>query len=203
MKELSEFLPAINPFAPGCAKPTAFNWIRQAAAEFCERTRLWRYEDQFKVVADDEFIAVPNGVVIHEIESAAFDGRPLTPRSISDLDKENGRWREDMGSPSGITQASPDTLRLVPRSAGTLTLSVFLKPSMDADEVPDWMVDQYRQVIADGALARILVIPNQSFTNVDMAAVFSQSFQAALARLAFKGFTGQQRAALRTRPNFF
>lgn len=203
MKELSHFLTAIMPFAPGCAKPTAYSWIRQAAIEFCERTRLWRFEDEFRVVADDELIAVPDGAVVHEIESAAFDGRPLIPRAIVDLDRQDGRWRDNISAPNFITQPTPDTIRLAPRGNGTLRVSLFLKPSTDTDVVPDWMVDQHRQVIADGALARILVIPNQSFTNVDMAGVFMQRFESKLTSLFDKGLTGQQRAPLRTKPMFF
>ena len=40
MKPIDDFLPLILPRAPGCPEPIAFDAIRQAAIEFCERTRI-------------------------------------------------------------------------------------------------------------------------------------------------------------------
>lgn len=206
MKDLDAFLPNILMYAPGCALPTAYNAIRQAAIEFCERTRLWRFDDEFTVTAQDcDALLAPAGAVVHEIECAWFDGRKLEPASTRWLDDHREGWRT--GALSGLsayfTQTEPNTVRLVPASAGKARLAMWLKPDQDADELPDFMADQYNETIAQGALGRILLIPNQSFTNPEMAVAYGAAFQVKLDSLSTKGFTGQQRAPQRTRASFF
>lgn len=208
MKELDEFLPNIRMYAPGVADPTAYFAIRQAAIEFCERTRMWRYEDEFEIVADDfEGLLSPPSSVVHEIEAVWFDGQKLTPKTTNQLDEMVPAWRngdtKPTGTPSYYTQTEPNTIVLAPFGTGTVKLSLFLKPAQDADEVPDFLADQHRETIAWGALARILLIPNQSFTNAEMGAVFGQSFQSKIDGKSTKGSTGQQRAPVRTKASFF
>jgi len=206
MKDIDAFLPGILPFAPGCATPTAYFGIRQAAIEFCERTRLWRYEDSFPVEVDDcDAICVPFGAVVHEIERVLFNGQPLEPKSTQWLDQNQNGWRANplTGTPHYVSQIAPDTLTIVPKMAGTASLYLWLKPSQDATELPDFIEQQYRETIAMGALHRILLIPNQSFTNIEMAGAYGQLFQKRLDGLSVKGSIGQQRAPLRTKAHMF
>lgn len=206
MKPLDDLLPSISLFAPGAAIPAVYFAIRQAAIEFCERTKLWRFEDEFEAVStDDDQILAPADAVIHEIEEVRFEGQKLAPKTTRWLDDNCSGWRESTytGTPGYVTQTEPNVLRLVPRGDGTVSLSVWLKPSQDADELPDFIVDQYREVIAHGALARLLLIPNQSFTSHELGIAFGGAFQAKLDSLSAKGFTGQQRAPVRTKASFF
>ena len=207
MKSLDAFAASIKVYAPGCADPTMYFGIRQAAIEFCERTRLWRFDDEFQVSFDDaEGISAPYGAEIHEIEAVSFNGQPLDPKTTGWLDEHMRGWRtagQVTGVPHYFTQTEPDTIRLVPFMAGTLGLHLWLKPAQDADQLPDWMVEQHRETIAHGALARILLIPNQSFTNPEMGMVFANAFQSKLDGLSNKGFTGQQRAPVRSKATYF
>jgi len=206
MKSLDELALSIKVYAPGVADPAMYFGIRQAAIEFCERTRLWRYEDEFTVSVDEaEFLAAPNGADIHEIEAVFFNGQELEPAATSWLDDHLAGWRTNTlsGLPKYYTQTEPDTIRLAPFQAGTVSLSVRVKPSQDAETLPDWMVNQHRETLAHGALARILLMPNQSFTNPELGAAFGALFARKLDGLFDKGFTGQQRAKKRTKANFF
>ncbi len=206
MKPLDDFLQHINLYAPGCAAPTAYFGIRQAAIEFCERTRLWRFEDDFPTTGDEaERLFSPAGSVIHLIETAWFDDVRLEPKTTEWLDAHCRGWRNAAltGQAAYITQTEPNTLRVVPGQAGTVKVAMFLKPSQDADDVPEFMVDEYRAVIGNGALAYILAIPGQSFTNLELAASFGAAFQQKLDSLAMRGTTGQQRARVRTKASFF
>jgi hypothetical protein len=206
MKSLDDLAPSIKVYAPGVADPTMYFGIRQAAIEFCERTRLWRHDDDFQVSSDDcEGIYAPSGAEIHQIEAVFFNGNELEPKSTAWLDEHMRRWRagEVTGQPRYYTQTKPDTIRLVPFDAGHLALHFWLKPAQDADTLPDWMVDQHREVIAHGALGRILLIPNQSFTNAELGMAFAGSFARRLNELCAQGFSGQQRAPVRTRATFY
>lgn len=205
MKPLDDILPNIRPYAPGVADPTAYFGIRQAAIEFCERTRLWRFDDSFTTSTEAEPIMAPSGAVIHEIEHVTFDGMPLEAKTVTWLDDNMAGWRTGdlTGQPQFFAQLEPNTILVTPVAAGTLSVSLWLKPAQNAQDLPDFLVDQYRQVIAHGALSHILIIPNQSFTSPEMAMAFGGAFQQRLDSLSTKGTTGQQRARVRTRASFF
>lgn len=208
MSSLDSFLGYVRPWAPGVPDPTAYKAIRGAAIEFCERTRLWKYEDEFAVTIDDcnSGIFTPNGSVVHDIEVVLFDGRELLPAATRDLDRLEKGWRTNEsggGLPKYFTQIDQSTLRIVPAMEGTVYLCLRLKPSQDTNEVPDFISREYNEVIGWGALGRILTIPGQSYSNPELATYYSQKFTDKIDRLSNKGTTGQQNAPKRTRARFF
>ena len=208
MSALDAFLTSVRPWAPGVPDPTAYKAIRNAAIEFCERTRLWKYEDDYDVTVEDcnGGIFTPSGSQLHDIEAVLFNGHELEPRATRDLDRLEKGWRTgELGSglPKYYTQIDPNTLRIVPAMEGHLYLCLRLKPSQDATDVPDFLAGEYREVIAWGALGRLLTIPGQSYSNPDLGTFYAAKFSDKLDRLSIKGVTGQQNAPKRTRARFF
>lgn len=208
MSKLDDFLSYIRPWAPGVADPTAYKSIRLAAIEFCERTRLWKYEDTFSVTVDDcnSGIFTPNGSVLHDIEVVLFNGHELRPVAARDLDRLEECWRTGelgTGLPKYFTQIEQSTLRIVPAQEGELYLCLRLKPSKDTNDLPDFIASEYMEVISWGALGRLLTVPGQSFTNTDLAAYYSAKFEQKIDRLSTKGVTGQMNAPKRSRARFF
>lgn len=208
MSSLDTFLGHVRPWAPGVPDPTAHKNIRLAAIEFCERTRLWKYEDDYDVTADEcnSGILTPGGSIVHDIETVMFNGKELEPRATRDIDELQPGWRTDVeqtGMPKYYTQIDQSTLRIVPPMDGHVYLCLRLKPSQDATDIPNFIGNEYREVIAWGALGRILTIPGQPYTNPDMGQYFSGKFTEKIDRLSLKGTTGQQNASKRTRARFF
>ena len=205
MTDHDVFLPTIMPYAPGCPEPTARAGIIRAAREFCRRTRLWRDSDQFTVTPTScNVVCAPDGADLFEIESASLNGRKLEPISVGDLDRDVVDWRNlTADGARWITQVEMGSVLVVPRASGTLSLSVFLQPAEEADQLPDFLAQHYRSVIADGALAEILMTPGQPFTAPDRAQFYSMRFENRLGGLSTMSIAGQQRAKLRTRPHFF
>lgn len=204
MIELDVFLSKIMPYVPGCPEPSAFAGIIKASQEFCERTRLWRDEDTFTLTPTScNVVCAPEGADLFEIENALLDGVRLEPISLSDLDHKYPRWRElDTGQGQWITQIEHGSVLVVPKCTGTLKLSTFLRPSEDADQLPDFLSKLYRQCIADGALAEILMLPGQPFTDPSRAQFYSMRFEAKLSELTNRTIKGQQRAPTRVRAQF-
>lgn len=204
MIDLDVFLPRILPYAPGCAEPTVLASIIKAAQTFCERTRLWRDRDQFNVTPSNcNVVCAPNGAELFEIESARFNGCPLEPISLADLDTKHPTWRQmSAGEGRWITQTEPGSVLLVPTCTGTLELSTILRPTDDAEQLPD-LFSQYTQVIADGALGDILMLPAQSFSSQDLAQFYSMRFDNRIDELFNRTIKGQQRAPVRTKARFF
>lgn len=217
MSALTVFLPKVLQYAPGCAEPAAFDAIRSAAIEFCERTNLWRTTLTCEAAAnpvaivpydatpDADKLTLPADAVLHSIALVLFEGRELRPATTDDLDEHYHDWRTatDTGAPQYVTQLVQDELRLYPFAAGEIRATVRLKPTQDADTLPDFLADRYRDTIQAGALAKILLLPGQPFTNPDLAVFFAAKFQTDLDRLFNAEARGQQRAPVRTRPQYF
>lgn len=216
MKDIELLLPRVLEKAPMCPEPTAIRHIRDAAIEFCRRTRIWRVQDIFALTAEAcEALAVYPGTHIFEITHAAWlapgsgdqdRGIPLVPVTMDWLDKYRAGWRSEQSIPSWITQIAPNSVRLAPKPEpsddgyGSLRLELILVPSQDADQVPDILVDAYPLEIADGALARLLALPAE-FGNPQLATAHAQAFADHLGRWSDRVQRGQQRALRRTRPS--
>lgn len=205
MKDLDAFMPAIRPHAPGCPNIAAFAAIRLAAIEFLERTKFWRWEDEFDVTAAQSSITTPTDSVLLEIDKVMFDGDELERATPSWLDAIEPGWRDGSltGIPSFVTQTELNTIRLVPSQDGHVNLYVWLKPSADAAQLPDFLSDQYREIIAYGTLARLLAQPNQPYTNLTTGAGYAALFETKITDLLGKAATGQQRAPRRSRASMF
>lgn len=204
---LDDFMQGIRMYAPTVALPTAYVAIRQACIQFCERTRLWREEDAFNAISgEDVLIVPPMGAEVIDFDRVAFGtGEPLTPKTTGWLDANMYGWRtnEAPGTPRYVTQIAQNTLMLVPGASGSAKVSLWLKPSQDCIDVPAFLPRQHRETIAHGALARILAIPNQPYTDLQMAGTYLSLFTAKLESMATRGTTGQQRARVRSRAHMF
>ena len=208
MSTLDSFLTNVRPHAPGVPDPTAFKNIRLAAIEFCERTRLWKYEDDYDVTAEtcNDLLFAPNGSAIHDIEIVFHNGHELKARSTRDLDRLVPGWRTgdtSGGVPKYYTQIDMNSLRVVPAMEGHIYICMRLKPSQDAKTLPDFLAEQYRECIGWGALARLLTVPGQSYTDPALAQYFEGKFAQKIDSLSIKGITGQQNAPKRTRGSYF
>jgi hypothetical protein len=208
MKDLELILPRVMEKAAACPEPTALRHIRDAAIEFCRRTRVWREQDTFDVgIEGCEGLAPYQGTQIYEISHAAFTNddigdRPLEAVTMDWLDKERPRWREEEGTPRYITQSNPNTVRVTPKAEGSLRLELILLPAIDADQLPDILVDTYPREIADGALGTVLLLP-ADWANPGLAAAHAQAFDGHLGRFGNRVSRGQQRASRRIKARFF
>lgn len=210
MSSLDSFLTEVRPWAPGVPDPTAYKAVRNAAIEFCERTRLWKYESTVDILEADPVvgeIVLPDDAALFDIEVAMFDNLELTPKATRDLDEIAPRWRGGdlgTGNPQYITQIEQNSLRMVPSPAvdGALYVCLRLKPSQDATTLPAFMTE-YAECLGWGALGRILTVPGQSYSNPELATYYTGRFMKKLDALSNKGTLGQHNARKRTRTSFY
>lgn len=205
MIAIDDFLTLILPKAPGCPYPTARIAIIQAANDICERSRLWKHTETSYVQdeSDIEF-SPPSGSIVMDFDSILFGDDKLDGKSTEWMDRCMRGWRRGsiQGYPKYFTQTNIGTLRISPLDAGLLTITCTLKLAPDADEVPDFMYQLYSEMVAWGALARILQTPEQPFTDFGMGASYLGAFNAKLDSLSFKDFKGQQRGSRRVKAHF-
>lgn len=211
---LSAFLPRVLPYAPGCPDILAVSHLRDAAIEFCERTKCWRSITSTTMAANSQAMITPATATIHLIEEATYNGQPLTPVQFTDIGPDELTGLVTVSAPSYITQIEPGKVQVYPFVAGgVLRVSAFLKPRADsvyngnaADPfqdanavVPDFMFMQDAEAIAQGALARILAVPEHRFSNDQKANYYRQMFERACDSRFSRHMHGQQRAPIRTK----
>ena len=105
MRDIDDFLPLINVWAPAAPEPVTLNFLRQAAKELCQRTRCWRFTDSFETTGDDiEVMCTPPYADLFEIEWARFfsreelaaavaAGEVKLPASVSIASRIIAEWR--------------------------------------------------------------------------------------------------------------
>ena len=204
MIDFDLFMPLIKTRAQGVPEPIAVAAIRQAAIEFCTRTKVWRGTDRFYATNIDA-IALPTDASLVEVSSARFEGVTIEPISVDELNQlfPTTDWMSSTAdAPRYFTQIDMDTIKVVPMREGYVDLTLILKPSYSAKQLPD-LLSQYRQVIADGALSEIFSIPNQTYTNSDLVMYHASRFNDQLDRLSLLAAKGQTRARVRTTISFF
>ncbi len=206
MRDLEEFLTLVLPFAVAAPEPLIYRCLRDAATDFCQRTKLWRCTDTIITNgADPEPISVPADAVLYEIASCAIDGHPLDPITLPELAKKRPDWRtRDVGCEVARWYVAPErgTVQAVPRTAGTLLVEFVSKPAATALTLPDFLLEEYGQTIADGTAGALLIMPNQTFANPQLGAALTQRFQAKLDALSNSGVRGQQSGRTRTRGRY-
>jgi len=198
MRDIEELLPKVIQYAPGCPDITAVDHLRDAAIQLCERTRCWRVQDEFQTSGlESEVFCVPDCASLYQIEKAWFNEMELEARSPH-LDM----LFHDCGQPRFISQVSPNSIRLEPFGRGTLHLSMYLKPSPNAEVLPCFLFDQFARALGDGALSTLLLLPNQPFSNPQLGMAFAAKFEAVLDKNFAFNLRGQQRAPVRTKPRY-
>lgn len=207
---LSGLLPIVRPNANGCPDFLLSQAARLAAVEFCERTRCWRHIAKFDATTATEEHIIPLEAVIWEIERASANGHELTAVQHTQVDRD----KSINGQPRYISQVNPWGVLLHPfPEAGPVQveMSVFLKPrsdtliGLDGDDpladtlnvVPEWMMQQHAEKLADGALSRVLMMEGEVWYNPERAAYHRALFDRGLTRNFAANMRGQQRAPIR------
>ncbi len=225
---LSNFLPHVLPHAVGCPESLAQLFIRNAAIEFCDRTKIARVTLAAISLAvnDPDYVLVPppNRVILM-VTRATIDNQPLVPTSQNELDLQWPHrrdfwpqilwasdspwtpWREYKEEvPSLYYTPTTTTIRLVgtPLAAKTnaLSVEVAVKPLPTSLEVEDVLYNDWHESIADGALGRLLAMPEKPWQNNALAKYHLDRFESKLTEVegrVSREHMRDDRAVLRTK----
>lgn len=173
------FYDYIVPDLPGCPFAVVDNALRLAAIAFCEQSLAWRYKHPAVAVvpATAEYPFVPPAEsVVHAITYAAFEDKNIESHA-GESGINIADWRNQTGTPEYVLGGYTDlTLVPTPDVAGTLTMTVALKPSPAAAGVDDNVFNEYRGAIVHGALATLLLSPKKPYTSPNLATYHQQQF---------------------------
>lgn len=213
MAALSAFLSYLLPHVPACSEPYALQALRSSCIEFCHQTLLYQEVSSYSTssgVAEVE-LDIPTGAVLNKVLAVMWKGHtlsPVTAEMVVDSAALRGSFSEvvaESGTPRVYYQKTPTAAEIslypIPASqeSGVVTVKAAFVPSRAATTVPDFLLEDWVEDIAAGAAVRLMLTPEQPFTNPNLAAVHKQAFDASIRKGLVQARHGQVVAASRVR----
>lgn len=201
MAKWSAWGPDVMPHALGASYPLMEQEVRRAAHEFLRRTRAWTEwlapEKTRPEGAEYEF-DVPQGAAVLRIERATLDGRPFAVHAALACPSD---WTEHGLDSPGLVSADRTTFRIAAGMAPgrAMQVQVSLVPSEKAAGIPDALAHQHHDAIRNGALARLLAVPGQAWTDMNLAAYRTALFEGAIDAATVDVWRSHTRNTPRTR----
>lgn len=202
---------------PGCPRPTIEQFVRDIAIEVCEKTLVWRYEQDPVTLAPGVYeydYDVPSGSEVVAVIHAALNSggeflNSLDPVTQEDLHRLYPDWPSadttKRSSPRRIGQFDPDhfVVAPVPDNAKVYTAKMFLalKPTPTASGMDKTAFDECEQLITHGVLQHLHTLPNKSWTDYSLASYHAKQYTYKTASRRAKVNLGATRASLTVRMN--
>jgi len=199
---LDDVLPSL---AADPSDPVTEYAIKRACIEFCSGSWIWKHlPDPIDVVAGENAydLESPAGSDISAVMAAEHNVVPLDPKNVEWLNREIPGWRTTRRTPKYFTQVDTEQVILagVPDAniASGLTLTLALQPSQSSTGLPKWIATQYLYDLADGAISRLMLMPNKPWTDLQNGADRRAKFDAAIANARANAVSALGRAPTRT-----
>lgn len=181
---IDEVLPQL---AADPSDPVTEQAIKRAVIEFCRESWIWQFFPDAQNVRSrvaEYDIETPAGADVVTMVDVSLNNVPLVPKSIAWLNANLPGWRTTTATVKHYTQIDTDQVILAPLPAENvtngLTMTVALQPSQTATSFPKWIANQYIYQIADGAIAKLMLMPNKPWTDLvngqDHRTRFEQAF---------------------------
>lgn len=203
----SDFIDEVLPFlAADPSNPVTENAIKRAVIEFCAGSWIWKYlpDATSTVSGEAEYdLEPPAGADVSVVMHVALDGVQLTHKSLEWLDSELPRWRTTTGTPKYFSQVNSEQIVLAPAPdygvTDGLSMTLALQPSQTATGFPSWIGNQYFEDLANGAISKLMLMPNKPWTDLKTGADRRNSFQAAIANARASAVRSLARAEIHSR----
>jgi len=182
--ELNQLLPLVMPRVPSCPRPVAERSVLDSVRDFCRQTHVMHAE--VSVSPEDP----PKS--LYEV-----DAPPDT--EIIGL----ARAEDDKGRLLAAFFEPPSTVMFSAKVTQPTTVTLVTMPSRDALDIPDSVGSRWDQAIADGALFRLMTVPQTDWSNPQLADTHMQLFQRAVDEAKGGSARGQSHVSLRVRPRPF
>lgn len=178
VKRWSEFFNYVQPHVPGCPEVVIEQHLQEAAADFCARSEVWRFDIERNFTfngVSDYFVDVPQGAVLENIHSLFLDGAQLTPTTDVYTFHQPSASR---GRPTSYSRYLDEQVRFfpVPDDKYEFQGTGVLKPKLTATGVEDFIHQTHGRTITCGAIASLTVIPGKEWSNPELATYYKMKF---------------------------
>jgi hypothetical protein len=213
----SAFFPFVLPNANGVPDTLAEQAILHSAIDFCMQTDIIQQVLTASVVANqqDYTVVAPTDMKLARILFVGHEGRELVSVSPNEVYSDTalrgaaiGTAEPREGTPYCYFTKTPNTLTFslfpIPDTAltGGLTVKASFAPTNTATTLDELLYDDWAEVIAFGALARLMSMPGQQFTS-PAAASYGMAYRTAIAQGRRLKNQGQLPGSLRVTPRRF
>lgn len=201
MIDVSAFFPQILPNVPSCPEPLAAQCVVDAAIMFSQDSNALKFEqDSQKTIGGlrSYDLDVPSSHTLNRVERVTFDGRDLVATVSRDVPQDSA-----VGSPTHFyvddsdSSAQAIVLYPAPSEARDLRVSASLRPVRGATKLDSRFYQDWMEAIVLGALARIMAIPAQPFSDPARGAALSMLAVSASRRWRIESSLLKTRSSLR------
>lgn len=206
--DYSELLGDVLPYlAADPSDPVTEGAIKRAVIEFCSQTGVWLYPCAPMNVEAGVLtyqLTPPIDAMVVGVADVFYDGHQIDAKSFASLNATKPGWMTNHGTPDAYTQVESDRLILAPlpsaNLAGGLVFTLKLAPTYDAISAPAWLLSKYRNALAEGALSRLMLMPNKPWTDTQNGIDRRTRFESHIANAIYEATTGTAAAVIRTTP---
>lgn len=203
MADLSAIARLVRIAVPGCPEPLIADAIIDAAIAFCRQTRAVTETLSLITVIGQSAYPLTTSTNTRAWRATRLErGTVALDPSSKPIFDANPHLRSGGTPDHYYLENDQIVLGPVPSEVGTLTLSVAVEPVLGATTLPDVLQDEWRRVIASGAKASLLVIPNVPWQSVNDAAIENAIFNGGIDAALFKRDSGGTGVVPRSSPSW-
>lgn len=207
MRPVTDFHARLLPYAVACPDPMAYQALVDSAVHFCHVSKVLRVElDPVTTTAGQSnyTLDAPTGMSVSRVTRVVFDNTPVhllaaEDRPISSFES-NGNFYASVGTDDSEVFV---TLHPAPKMAGVLAVEAVVVPLRNATQLADELYNKWCEPIVYGALARILAVPAQPFTDPVSAQMYAQKAFVETSKARIEGQFHKVQSTRRIAPNRF
>lgn len=181
---IDKFLPYVLPYAEHCPDLVARRAVRDTIIDIANRTRssTMRVQMTSKAGVGEYAMELPHGLAVKMVEQAKHGNFLLkaTNRDMLGQLYPASDWHSLVGQPRFYLHTdTPDCLRLVPApdtDGVPITVELNVTFTREMDEFPEEYYQKHVELVAAGALVRVLTMSGQRFTDLAMASQWQRIY---------------------------
>ena len=173
---------------PGCPNPVIEYAIRDAAIEVCERTGAWRYQQADVTLAAGTFayafVPPDSNSEVHSILTSTINDSSIKSITLEQAHRLYPDYPStdaaDRTTPKYLIHVAADKFQVVPGPNSSPTykvkMHVTLKPLRTATGMDKDVMDDLEDVIMHGALQHLLVLPERTWSDRELASYHAKQY---------------------------
>lgn len=207
MKKLDYLVDRIAPRVSGLPTPVILQHIYASAREFCEKGDVWRdYTDAIDIKPNNQFLDInlQSGVEIFRIKEVIVDGQrlqELTNEQALNYDSNYFNLSAVTGDPRYYVMVSADNVVLTPMPdkevLGKTYVYASLRPSYDNGVMPTDILNEYDDVICDGALKMLYLMKGEPFFDIELSRFHARRFVVGTTQAKSSATAGNKKTGLK------
>lgn len=203
---LDDLIPQVVLEAPAVADIAASYQIALAARELCTFSLAWQADLTVRLTGRESYDFLPDEGDIVEpmsgVYSVAAGGSTsvINPTTPAQMDLNDSSWRTRTGNALWYYMPSGDSIRFVPNPPqGTAIIRVAIQPNMGEKTIDDRVGSVFNEAIVQGALHRLLRMPDREWTNYKLASYYGDLFEQAKSTAQVRGVDNFAKVARKVR----